>query len=292
MNKLQIKRDVEHLANTIGQRNMHTAGTMSASVDFIMSRFASLGFSPEQHTYTLRRGIYSGQKASNVIAGIPGSVKPEEIIIVGAHYDTVPDSPGANDNASGIAVLLAAAGQMAGSTPDRTIRFAAFANEEPPFFHTSDMGSYAYAKECSDQEEDIIAMIALDGLGYFDSTPGSQQYPLPGLGFLYSDRADFIGLVTRLSDLGLLRNISDGFKKSKSIPSEMAALPSFLPGVNWSDHWSFWKHNYSAILITDTLLFRDPAYHTPDDTPDRLHYDNMARITTVIVDMLKRLDSE
>jgi Zn-dependent M28 family amino/carboxypeptidase len=288
----QIKKDVVFLADSIGQRNMHTPGTMDASVDFIRQRFESLGFIPETQNYTLRRGRYAGRSASNIIAEIPGSEKKDEIIVIGAHYDTVPHSPGANDNASGVAVLLSLAGELADSKPGRTIRFVAFANEEPPFFHTPDMGSYAYARRSREQNENITAMIALDGLGYFDDEPNSQSYPLPGLGFAYPGRAEFIGLVTRLRDLSLLREISAGFKEKELIPSESAALPGFLPGVNWSDHWAFWQHGYSAILITDTLLFRDPYYHTPSDTPERLSYENMARITSALVHAVMVLDSK
>ncbi len=288
----EIKRDVEQLAVTIGERNMHTPGSMNSAAAFLEERFSSMGYRIKKHQYTLRRGIYSGRTAVNIVAEIPGSELKGEIIVIGAHYDTMPGSPGANDNASGVAVLLAAANQMANSEPERTIRFIAFANEEPPFFQTSDMGSYAYARRSSELEENIVAMIALDGLGYYDDSDGSQSYPLPGLGFAYSDRADFIGLVTRLSDLGLLRKMSGVFKDEKLIPSESAALPGFLPGVNWSDHWSFWQYDYNAMLITDTLPFRDPAYHSSDDTPDRLDYDNMTRLTTVLVYAIEKLCSE
>ncbi len=288
----QIKNDVVYLADSIGQRNMHTPGTMEASVEFIKQRFSSHEFEPKLHQYTLGRGIYSGRTATNIIAEITGSDESDEIIIVGAHYDTVPHSPGANDNASGIAVLLALAGELANFKPVRTIRFVAFANEEPPFFQTDDMGSYAYARRSRDQNENIIAMIALDGLGYFDNSPRSQTYPLPGLGFAYPKRAEFIALVTRLSDLSLLKRISAGFKESNLIPSESAALPGFLPGVNWSDHWSFWKQSYSAILITDTLLFRDPDYHSTNDTPERLNYENMARITFSLAKAIQEFDSD
>ena len=292
MSAAQIQTDVEYLANTIGERNMHSSGTMESTVDFLRERFESIGYSVEDHQYTLRRGMYAGRSATNLVAEIPGSDVHEGIIVIGAHYDTVAGSPGANDNASGIAVLLAAAGKMFGYTPRQTIRFVAFANEEPPFFQTSDMGSYAYAERSSQRDENITAMIALDGLGYYDNSPGSQSYPLPGLGFAYSDRADFIGLVTRVSDLSFLRNISTGFEEAGVIPTESAALPGFLPGVNWSDHWSFWKHDYPGMLITDTLLFRDPHYHTPSDTPERLNYDNMALITTALVASIKKMDSE
>lgn len=278
----QIRQDVVHLADSIGERNMHTPGSMDSARAYISRRFNSIGYNVEEHHYTLRRGIYSGRSAANLIAEIPGSGESNEIIVIGAHYDTVSGSPGANDNASGIAVLLATADLMKDYRPYRTIRFVAFANEEPPFFQTADMGSYAYAQRSEERGEAIRGMIALDGLGYFDNSPGSQSYPLPGLGFAYSKRATFIGLVTRLGDLNLLRSVSAAFKESGAIATESAALPGFLPGVNWSDHWSFWQHGYPGLLITDTLPFRDPHYHSPHDTPGRLDYENMARISSAL----------
>ena len=291
MNAEQIKRDVIVLADNVGERNMHTPGTMDAAVNFLEDRFASMGFDVEKHQYTLQRGVYTGRTASNLVVEIPGADNKDEIIILGAHYDTVPNSPGANDNASGVAVLLAVAQEMSGAEPDRTVRFIAFANEEPPFFQTTDMGSYAYVRRSSERGENIVAMIALDGLGYYDESSGSQRYPIPGLGLAYPDRANFISLVTRLSDLKLLRKISDLFKREDVIPAESAALPGFLTGVNWSDHWSFWQHGYSAILITDTLLFRDSAYHSADDTAERLDYDNMLKLASMLKHVVEKLGS-
>lgn len=289
---VQIQNDIEYLAKTIGERNMHTPGTMDRTVDFLQKRFKEAGYFAENQNYIVQQGVYTGKTAKNLIAEIPATGNQTEIIVIGAHYDTVKGSPGANDNASGVAVLLAAAEKLGKYSSQNTIRFVAFANEEPPFFQTSDMGSYAYAEKSSQKNEKITAMIALDGLGYYDRSSGSQSYPLPGLGFIYSDRADFIALVTRFSDLSLLRNISAGFEESGVVATESAALPGFLPGVNWSDHWSFWKFGYPGVLITDTLLFRDPHYHTPRDTPERLNYSNMARITTALVSTIKKIDSK
>lgn len=178
-----------------------------------------------------------------------------------------------------MAALLALAEWFRDQPQSVTIRFLAFANEEPPFFHTRSMGSYAYASRCRELNEEIIAMIALDGLGYYSDEPGSQKYPLPGLKFIYPDTADFISFVTRIRDSGLLNRALKAYRRHASIPSEGAALPGFIPGVYWSDHWSFWKKGYPAFLVTDTLLYRDPAYHSPGDIPGRLDYVRMARVT-------------
>jgi len=286
----QIEADVRHLAENIGERNMHTTGTMDQTVRFLTERLRGIGYSPKLQSYTLNRGIYAGESAENIEVEITGNKHPEKVVVIGAHYDTVPGSPGANDNGSGVAVLMALAEAFVNADPPhKTVRFLFFANEEPPFFQTEDMGSYAYAKMARERGDDIETMIALDGLGYYSSEPNSQAYPLPGLGFFYPKEASFIGLVTRLGDLSLLRSVSGNFEQSGDFPTASAALPGFIPGVNWSDHWSFWQHDYPGLLITDTLLFRDPHYHTPNDTPERLDYEMMARLTSTLTDVVEEL---
>ena len=276
----QLERDVRHLAEDIGERNMFTGETMQQTTEWLEKRFGEAGFETRRHTYHPEIVAVQGDHAAadNIIAELPGEENPDEIIVIGAHYDSVPDSPGANDNASAVATLLALAEWFADRPQPRTIRFVSFANEEPPFFYTSDMGSYAYARKCKERGDNITAMIALDGLGYFSNEEESQHYPAPGISLFYPDKANFIGFVTRMRDAGLLRKTLRGFRERATIPSEGAALPGFIPGVYWSDHWSFWQHDFPALLVTDTLLYRDRQYHTPGDTPDRLDFNRMARV--------------
>lgn len=285
----RLERDVQALAADIGERNLHRPGTMDAAVRFLEDQLSETGRSVGFHSYELRRGRYAGHTSLNLYIEIPGTDQPETILIVGSHYDAVLNSPGANDNASGMAVLLELARIFADRPQPVTVRFVAFANEEPPFFQTEDMGSYAYAERSRSLGEEIRAAMILDGLGYFSDEPGSQVYPLPGFSGLYSDRADFIGFVTRLRDLGLLRKATKGFRSHDLFPVQAAALPGFIPGVNWSDHWSFWQHGYSAFLVTDTLPFRDPDYHSAADTPERLNYRHMARITHALAETIETL---
>jgi len=285
----KLKADVQFLSGTIGQRNIHTPGSLEKTASWIEERMKKLGYKPYRHSYRISGLRYDGRSSDNIIAESTGSKNPDDIVIVGAHYDTVHNSPGANDNASAVAVLLSLAEWFSDKPLSHTIRFVAFVNEEPPFFHSSNMGSYAYAKKCRDLDENILAMMALDGLGYFSDETKSQSYPLPGLGFIYPKTADFIAVVTRLRDSGLLRTALKSFRDHASLPAEGATLPGFVPGVYWSDHWSFWKHGFPAFLVTDTLLFRDPAYHTPRDTPDRLDYNRMALVTGGLISVIKTL---
>ncbi|TVQ04129.1 MAG: M28 family peptidase [Balneolaceae bacterium] len=287
----QLQKDVRFLASDIGERNVFRAGTMDRTVEWLLMRFEETGYQPVIQEYSLRGTArnYDQGVSKNIIAEISGYKKPDKILVIGAHYDSVYGSPGANDNASGIAVLISLAKYFSGNPQQATLRFVAFANEEPPFFQTVNMGSYAYAELAAGNKEQIFAMIALDGLGYFSESIGSQKYPVPGIGLVYPKTANFIGFVTRFKDMSLLRKATEAFRKKASIPSEAAALPSIVPGAAWSDHWSFWQHGFPGLLITDTLLFRDSAYHTAHDTPERLDYENMARVVIGLREVIKDL---
>lgn len=203
-------------------------------------------------------------------------------VVVGAHYDSVPGSPGADDNASGVAVLmeLARMGLPA--------RFVAFANEEAPYFETGEMGSFAYAARARDGGDEIRAMLSLEMLGYYRDAPGSQAYP-PPLAWFYPDRADFIAFVGDLGSRSLVREALGAFRAAVRFPSEGVAAPAAIPGVTWSDHWSFRRHGYAAIMVTDTAFYRYPHYHAAADTPDKLDYLRMARVTLGLAAVIREL---
>jgi Zn-dependent M28 family amino/carboxypeptidase len=201
-------------------------------------------------------------------------------IVVGAHYDTVPGSPGADDNASGVAVLIELSKMLSG------IRFVAFANEEAPYFLGPEMGSFVYAR---DRAQGVRAMFSLEMLGYYRDEPGSQRYP-PPLGLFYPDRGNFIAFVADLGCVSLVRKSVRFFRNNTQFPSEWLAAPSIVPGLSWSDHWSFRQHGYPAVMVTDTAFYRYPHYHLPSDTPEKLDYERMARVTMGLAAMLKDLN--
>ena len=211
-----------------------------------------------------------GRKVRNIESGSGD-------LVVGAHYDTVPGSPGADDNASGVAVLI----ELARLVPSG-VRFVAFANEEAPYFLGPEMGSFVYARE---RGAKVRAMFSLEMLGYYSDAPGSQNYPAP-LSMFYPDRGDFIAFVGDLGARSLVRRSIESFRKHAKFPSEGLAAPSFIPGIAWSDHWSFRKHGTPALMITDTAFYRYPHYHRGSDTPDKLDYERMARVTLGLAEML------
>jgi len=296
----QLRADVQKLAGEIAERNMWHYAQLNAAADFIEDSFSRAGLRTRRDSYEM-----SGQTCHNIEAEIPGSQQgavvssPPLIIIIGAHYDSVFGSPGANDNGSGMAATLALARRFAENqserrrpqrTPYKTLRFVAFVNEEPPYFLSGQMGSLVYARRCKDRGDKISAMISLETIGYFSDAPDSQTYPSPGLGLFYPKVGNFIGFVSNVQSRALLRRVIALFRKHAKIPSEGAALPAFIPGVSWSDQWSFWQQGYPAIMVTDTAPFRYPYYHSCNDTPDKLDYDRLTLVVSGMEKVIQELD--
>jgi hypothetical protein len=279
----ELRTDVQKLAGEIGERNMWHYPQLNAAADFIEDSFSRAGLHPRRDSYELR-----GQACHNIEVENPGN-RPE-ILLIGAHYDSVFGSPGANDNGSGVAATLALARRFAGKKPEHTLRFVAFVNEEPPYFLSGEMGSLVYAERCRARGDKISAMISLETIGYFSDAPNSQTYPSPGLGIFYPKVGNFIGFVANVHSRALLRRVIAFFREQAKIPSEGAALPWFVPGVSWSDQWSFWKQGYPGIMVTDTAPFRYPYYHSANDTPDKLDYDRFTLVVSGMEKVIEGLD--
>ncbi len=271
------------LAGEIGQRNIWTPGTMDETVQYLEDEWVSQG-------YAIKRQEYSAyqESAVNLEVELPGASRPQEIIVVGAHYDSVLNCPGANDNASGVASMLEISRLLAAKNHARTIRFVAFANEEPPFYYTKDMGSSRYARRSRIQGENIVAMLALETMGYYSEAPNSQKYPFP-FNLFYPNTADFIGFVGNTASRRLVREAIAAFRTHVDFPSEGLAAPGFIVGIGWSDHWSFWQEDYPAIMVTDTAFFRYAYYHSQKDTPEKLDYDRLARVVCGLSDVVSTL---
>jgi hypothetical protein len=280
--RAELAGDVKTLAGDIGERNLRRPAQLKAAAEFIEGSLSRAGFAPRRESYELR-----GQACHNIEVEIRGA-RPE-ILLVGAHYDSVFDCPGANDNGSGVAALLALARRFAGKPTGKTLRFVAFVNEEPPFFQTEEMGSLVYAKRCKERGDPIAAMISLETIGYFSDEPGSQKYPLPGFGLLYPSRGNFIGFAGDTRSRALLHAIVAAFRKTEKLPCEGASLPAAIPGIGWSDQWSFWQCGYPAVMVTDTAPFRYPHYHEPTDTPEKLDYDRFALVVSGMESVIAEL---
>jgi Zn-dependent M28 family amino/carboxypeptidase len=279
----ELHRHVETLASRIGERNIWRSQAMERAAEYIRAEFEKLNLMVREEQFPVWQ-----TSARNLEATLTGREAQEELVIVGAHYDTVPGSPGANDNASGVAAMLEIARLLRNSPPARTVKFVAFANEEPPFFFTARQGSLVYARECRRRGDRIVAMLSLETIGYYSEQAGSQRYPFP-FGLFYPDRANFIGFVGNLSSRRLVRRCIATFRAEAWFPSQGVAAPGYLPGIYWSDHWAFWRQGYRAVMVTDTALFRYPYYHTPEDTADKLDYGRMARVVAGLAAVVRDL---
>jgi Zn-dependent M28 family amino/carboxypeptidase len=278
-----LEHDVRELSARIGERNDAVADHLDAAAAYIEESFRRSGLRPARQIF-----MVNGTPCANIEAELRGRSNPDQIVVIGAHYDSVDESPGADDNASGTASLLALARRAARSQPARTLRFVAFVNEEPPHFQTSEMGSVVYAKRSFDRHEKIVAMISIESIGYFNETDGSQAYPAL-LAPFFPSRGDFIAFAGNLGSRRLLRRTIGAFRTPATIPSEGAAMPELIHEIGWSDQWSFWQFGYEAIMVTDTAPFRNPNYHTERDRPDTLDYDRMSRVVDALGPVLDRL---
>lgn len=268
----ELRTDVTYLAGTIGVRNVSRHSNLQAAAEYLREGLKRAGFDPESITFTT-----DDRDCEILQVSKRGARAPEEIVLVGAHYDSAPGAPGANDNGSGTAAVLALARRLANKSPARTIELVLWPNEEPPYFQTQKMGSLVHAKRAKERGERIVAMMSIETIGYYSDEEGSQKYPFP-FGLFYPSRGDFIGFVGNVGSRALVRRAIGSFRDHASFPSEGAAAPGSMPGIGWSDHWAYWEQGYEAVMVTDTAPFRYPYYHTLSDRPEKLDYGRMARV--------------
>lgn len=278
----RLREHVRILAEAIGERNDARMAALNRTAAYINQQFQSYGYSPTERPF----GVHPFR---NIIADLHGREKRDEVIIVGAHYDTVRMSPGADDNASGVAGLLEIARALSAQRFHRTLRFIAFANEEEPFFGTDLMGSRVSAGRSFARQENIVGMYALEMIGYYSDDPESQRYPNL-IRHFYPARGNFIAFVANLRSRRFLRRSISYFRRQAVFPSEGMAAPEWLvPDIRRSDHAAYWQFGFPALMITDTANFRNPNYHGTGDLPRTLDYDHMARVVGGLTDMLQAL---
>ena len=269
----RLRGHVEYLAGMLGERNPRSYANLEAARRYIERIF-------EDAAYKIRHDAYEVSECTyrNVIAEVPGTNLEAEFLLVGAHYDTVAGTPGADDNASGVAALLELARSLRQpETRQLTLRWVAFTLEEPPWFRTAAMGSWVHARKCRQGSERIACMISLEMVGYFRDEPQSQGYPLALMRWFYPDRGNFIAVAGNFASRRFVRRLARVL--ASAVPVESAALP-FIPGVDLSDNWSFWQEGYPALMVTDTAFFRNPHYHMPSDLPEALDYARMSELVS------------
>jgi Zn-dependent M28 family amino/carboxypeptidase len=283
----RMKADIDALTSSIGQRSTYHARQLAESALWIKGRLESMGYAVVEHSYA-SRGAACPNMHVEIRGASPDPSLATEIVLVGAHFDSYQGTPGADDNASGVAMTLELARRFIGSSPTRTLRLTFFVNEEPPAFQTDDMGSLIYARKARADGDRIVAMLSLESVGYYRDEPGSQKYP-PPLSSFYPDRGDFIAFVGNIASRALVRRAVGVFRETTPFPSEGASLPDGIPGIGWSDHWAFWQEGIPAIMVTGTAPFRNPHYHTPGDTPEIVDVGRMSRVADGVERVLRDL---
>jgi Zn-dependent M28 family amino/carboxypeptidase len=274
-----LRRHVVSIASR--EHNLFHPSELEAAARHIEVTLSGLGYET-----AAQRFVVDGTEVRNIEVEVAGGTG--EVDIIGAHSDSVSGAVGANDNGSGVAAVLELARLFRDARPARTVRFVAFVNEEPPFYRSEQMGSRLYARRSRERRDNIVAMLSLETIGYYSNEPGSQRYPFP-LRFFYPSTGNFLAFVADLGSRGLLHEALESFRRHAHFPSEGVAAPAFIPGVDWSDHWSFWQESYPALMVTDTAPYRYPHYHTLQDTPDKVDYERLARVVSGLHGMLRDL---
>jgi Zn-dependent M28 family amino/carboxypeptidase len=287
MNRAEIRANLtahlEYLSVKLGDRSIYRPKNLKAAEDYVCDHFRRQGYEPRRQSF-----IYMRQEVSNIISGKPAA---GGYYILGAHFDTVAGTPGADDNASGVAVLLEAARLARGLELPQPWTFIGFTCEEPPAFHTPYMGSRVYAKEAKKHGHRILGMLCLEMVGYYLSEPESQELPLSLRLLGYPTTGNFLGLVSDLRSKGLLQRLEAAIKGGCSLPVVTLSVPLggrlFLPEVRLSDHANFWDEGYPAVMLTDTAFMRNPHYHGPGDVMANLDLEAMTELVLGLVNFLQ-----
>ncbi len=283
-----LRLHVDRLAGLIGPRTLRKPKTIQATIGYIEGQWSEMGYSIQREAYDAL-----GDEATNLIVERAGSQRADEIVLLGAHYDTVPATPGADDNASAVAVLIEVSRLLREHTGKRTTRYVAFACEEPPYFNLDVMGSQHHARQSRLRGDKIVGMLCLEMVGYYSEIKGSQSIP-PGIPVwlrrFFPQRANFLAAVGNMPSWKLCWQFRRGFKRvARRMPLFSICLPEKINEIRLSDNSSFWNQGYPALMLTDTSFLRNPNYHQATDTPDTLDYSRMTEVTLGVASAMRRL---
>lgn len=259
---------------------------LEAAAQYIESKLRSFGYTPEPQEYQVH-----GKPVRNieVVIGPAAGASDAATYIIGGHYNSADDAPGANDNGTAVAAALELARMLRGWTPKRhRLRIVFWVNEEAPYGKTADMGSWQHAKRLKDSGEVVAGAIALETIGYFSDEPNSQEFP-PPFGLIYPHRGNFIAFVGLIGARPLVHRTLTSFRRHTKFPSIGGVAPGFLRGIDLSDHWAYHQFGFPSMMVTDTAPFRNPYYHEPDDLPENVDYESLARVTKGLERVLREI---
>jgi len=279
----RLAADVTTLSSEFGERTLRRYESLSAAGDWIADELVARGLSVQRQELQV-----DGKTVYNIEAAVPGTTWPDELIVVGAHYDTVMGSPGANANGSGVAAVLALAEALGQQPLPRGMRFVFFTCGQRPYMLTERMGSLAWARATEAAGQEVVGMLSLDSLGYFTEEPDSEHLPRDVAAF-FPSVGNYVAVVGDLSSATLGNQVIGKFREVASVPSQLGLGLQSWDAVAWSDHWSFWQCDWPAVVITDTGPYRDPAFNRWNDTAERLDYETMARIVSALQTVVEHL---
>ena len=287
----QLRTHVKRLSFDFYPRSFEQDNNTARTVKYISDQFAKVGAKVTVQEFLIQEATHR-----NVVARFgPATGK---VLVIGAHYDSHGDAnagakhpngfspnthtPGADDNASGVAGLIVLAKLLANKPQQRAIELVAYATEEPPHFRTEHMGSVHHARWMRRQGRQVELMLSLEMIGYFTDEPNTQRFPLESMRHLYTDRGNFIALVGALQDFGLMRRVKGLMSGATPLTVHSINAPPQFTGIDFSDHRSYWKEGFAALMITDTAFLRNQHYHQPSDTFEKLDYRRMSQVVQAV----------
>jgi Zn-dependent M28 family amino/carboxypeptidase len=266
----RLRHFVTELSTAHANRNVGHRHRLEGAAVFIETQLEALGLQSHSQRFTAE-----GDKYRNIVVQLGPDTA--EVTVLGAHYDVAGDQPGADDNASGVAGLLELARLLKNEKLQRRIELVFYTNEEPPFFRTPHMGSAVHAADLRKRGAHASLMISLECIGYFSDQPGSQDHPVRLMGAVYPTVGNFIALVGFYKDGDISRRVKGAMMAATDLPIHSINAPGFVAGVDFSDHLNYHNEGFVGLMLTDTAFYRNKAYHTPQDTADRLDYTRMAK---------------
>lgn len=277
-----LEKHVRTISEDFFPRDFRAVKNLERCADYLRAEFEKTGARVRFQEYSAE-----GRTYRNVIARFGES--DENLIVVGAHYDACGDTPGADDNASGVAGLIALASLLQKHPIGQNIELVAYCLEEPPFFRTPFMGSAVHARSLLEKKADVRGVIVLEMIGCFSDALWSQDFPVPLLRLFYPSRGNMIVIVGSLGQRPFVRELKRKMKGSTDLPVYSLNAPAALPGVDFSDHLNYWDCGLNAAMVTDTAFYRNRNYHSPGDTWDRLDYRRMGEVVVGVYEAVKGL---
>jgi Zn-dependent M28 family amino/carboxypeptidase len=284
-----LRRHVQKLSVDFFPRDHTNIKNLDAAAEYIRGELHTA-----KATVTMQPFRVNGFNYRNVIGVFEGSASTANspTIVIGAHYDAFEKLPGTDDNASGVAGLIELAKMLSEAPLKHRVELVAYTLEEPPHFRSERMGSHVHATHLAKRSTPIKLMISLECIGYFSDEPNTQDFPVPGLGLIYPTTGNFIAVVGRYADRAHARTVKRAMRNAASLPVHSISAPSFVQGIDFSDQLNYWAQGYSALMVTDTAFFRNKAYHTAEDTADRLDYRRMAEVVLGVHAAVRAIDAE